>query len=327
MAYNHLKPFDLRTLRYFLVVAEELHFGRAAVRLNMSQPPLSQQIRQLEDRLDVVLFKRSHHNVELTAAGLALKEQAPLIFQQLEKAVVTTRMTAAGSIGRLDIGVISSSLVGIIPRALDIFTSRYPDVDWQLHELTPALQIQGLLERRIDICLFRMPPHQEGLQREIIMQEALMVAMPRSHPLASQNTVSLMQLKDHPFVMFGLHQSRFADFLYQCCVKAGFTPRIRQQVVEVQSLLSLVGANIGVALLPASMRQLAQPEVVFKPIHPSPPEIPLYATYRAGDTSPTLKRFLAIIGELITEHQINTASDESDRQIQSVFEAQESNTD
>ncbi|MBB3217270.1 DNA-binding transcriptional LysR family regulator [Ochrobactrum sp. RC6B] len=131
------------------------------------------------------------------------------------------------------------------------------------------------------------------------MQEALMVAMPRSHPLASQNSVSLIQLKDHPFIMFGLQQSRFADFLYQCCVKAGFTPRIRQQVVEVQSLLSLVGANIGVALLPASMRQLAQPDVVFKPIHPAPPEIPLYATYRAGDTSPTLKRFLSIINELI----------------------------
>ncbi len=159
-------------------------------------------------------------------------------------------MTAAGSIGRLDIGVISSSLVGIIPGALDIFTSRFPDVDWQLHELTPALQIQGLLERRIDVCLFRMPPHQEGLHREIIMQEALMIAMPRSHPLASQTSVSLMELKDQPLVMFGLNQSRFADFLYQCCVKAGFTPRIRQQVVEVQSLLSLVGANIGLALYP-----------------------------------------------------------------------------
>ncbi|OIS90417.1 LysR substrate-binding domain-containing protein [Brucella cytisi] len=324
MDFNHLKQFDLRTLRYFLIVADELHFGRAAVRLNMSQPPLSQQIRQLEDRLEVALFKRSHHNVELTAAGLALKEQAPLIFQQLEKAIATTRMTAAGSIGRLDIGVISSSLVGIIPRALDIFTSRFPDVDWQLHELTPALQIQGLLERRIDVCLFRMPPHQEGLHREIIMQEALMIAMPRSHPLASQTSVSLMELKDQPLVMFGLNQSRFADFLYQCCVKAGFTPRIRQQVVEVQSLLSLVGANIGLALLPASMRQLAQPEVVFRPIHPSPPEIPLYATYRAGDTSPTLKRFLAIIGELIVEHQIRTPADESDRQIQSVFERYES---
>ncbi len=91
MDFNHLKQFDLRTLRYFLIVADELHFGRAAVRLNMSQPPLSQQIRQLEDRLEVALFKRSHHNVELTAAGPALKEQAPLIFQQLEKAIATTR--------------------------------------------------------------------------------------------------------------------------------------------------------------------------------------------------------------------------------------------
>ncbi|MBC2887351.1 LysR family transcriptional regulator [Ochrobactrum sp. CM-21-5] len=320
MDFNHLKQFDLRTLRYFLVVAEELHFGRAAARLNMSQPPLSQQIKQLEDRLGVLLFMRSHHNVELTAAGAALKEQAPLIFQQLDKAVTVTRLTAVGSVGRLDIGVISSSLVGIIPKAFDIFTSSYPDVDWQLHELTPALQIQGLLERRIDICLFRMPPHQDGLHREIIMQEELMVALPQVHPLATQRAVSLVQLEHQPFVMFGLRQSRFADFLYQCCVKAGFTPQIRQQVVEVQSLLSLVGANIGVALLPASMRQLAPPHVVFRPIRPSPPKIPLYAIHRDGDNSPTLQCFLTIVRKLVVEHQDGTNSDETDRQIQSMFD-------
>lgn len=301
MDMNDLRQFNLRTLRYFLVLAEELHFGRAAARLNMSQPPLSQQIRQLENNLGVQLFARSHHNVELTPAGLAFQEHAPLIFEQLGKAVSVARMTARGLVGGLEIGVISSSLVGVVPAALEAFRNRYPNVEWQLHELTPPLQIQGLLEKRIDVCLFRMPPEQEGLHREIIMQEDLMVALPKSHPFAHMSTISLAQLKDQPFVMFGLQQSRFADFLYECCIQAGFIPQIRQQVVEVQSLLSLVGANMGVALLPASMQKLALPNVVFKTVDPAPPQIPLYAIYREGDSSPTLKQFLHIIREMTLE--------------------------
>lgn len=298
MDFTHLKHFDLRTLRYFLVVAEELHFGRAAARLNMSQPPLSQQIKQLEERLGVELFARSHHNVELTVAGASLKEQAPLIFQQLEKAITTTRMAAAGAIGKLDIGITSSSLVGTIPAALDIFATKYPDVDWQLHELTPLHQVQGLLERRIDVCLFRLPPQREGLHCEIITQESLMVVLPKAHPLAAESSISLEQLKEQAFIMFGLEQSRFAEFLYECCIKAGFAPKIRQQVVEVQSLLSLVGVNLGVAMLPESMQELANEHVVFRPFSPPLPDVPLYAIYRSGDKSPTLKKFLSIVKSL-----------------------------
>lgn len=302
MTPGELRHFNLRTLRYFMVLAEELHFGRAAARLNMSQPPLSQQIRQLEDSLGVALFARSHHSVELTPAGRSFREQVPLVFQQLEKAVTATRLTARGQIGRLEIGVISSSLVGVVPEALELFRTRHPQVEWQLHELPPAEQIAALVERRIDICLFRLPQEHEGLEREILMQEEVMVALPRSHPLAVRRMLSLADLGDQPFIMFELRRSRLADYLYECCVRAGFVPQIRQQVVEVQSMLSLVGANMGVALMPASMMPLAPPHVVFRPIGPQAPLIPLYAIYRQGDTSPTLANFLAILRELGGRH-------------------------
>ncbi|WP_199259620.1 LysR substrate-binding domain-containing protein [Paracoccus binzhouensis] len=305
MNLAEIRQFNLRTLRYFLVLAEELHFGRAARRLNMSQPPLSQQIRQLEEALQVELFRRSHHSVELTIAGRAFLERVPLVFEQLDKAVSHARMTARGQVGRLEIGVISSSLVGVIPTALETFRHRYPEVEWQLHELTPSAQIEALVERRIDICLFRMPPEHEGLHREPIMQEEVMIALPRAHPLAQDGTqdgaLALDALRDQPFVMFGLRQSRFADYLHQCCLQAGFTPQIRQQVVEVQSLLSLVGANMGVALLPDSMRELAPPGVVFRSIAPVAPQVPLYAIHRRGDPSPTLRHFLEIIREKVAE--------------------------
>ncbi|MEG4641481.1 LysR family transcriptional regulator [Paracoccus sp. APAP_BH8] len=295
------RQFNLRTLRYFLVLAEELHFGRAARRLNMSQPPLSQQIRQLEEALEVELFRRSHHSVELTIAGRAFLERVPLVFEQLDKAITHARMVARGQVGRLEIGIISSSLVGVIPAALESFGQHYPEVEWRLHELTPSAQIEALIERRIDVGIFRMPPEHDGLQREMIMREDVMIALPRQHPLAARDRLALAELSDQPFVMFGLQQSRFADYLYQCCLQAGFTPQIRQQVVEVQSLLSLVGANMGVALLPASMQGLAWANVMFRPIAPEPPQVPLYAISRQGDPSPTLHHFIAIIREKVSD--------------------------
>ena len=299
MTKDALRQIDVRALRYFSVLAEELHFGRAAARLNISQPPLSLQIRLLEERLGTALFRRTHHKVELTAAGATLKDQAALVFLQLEKAIEMTRQTARGHMGFLEIGVISSSMVGVVPETLRVFRERYPQVHWQLHELTPNRQIEGLLERRIDVCLFRMPPVQEGLHNELIMYEALYAALPQGHRLAQHESVSLQDLRDEPFVIFGLGQSRFANFLYQCCVQAGFTPIIHQQVVEVQTQLSLVGANLGVALLPASMQQIAPPSVVFKPIQPAIPKVPLYAIYRDKDDSAALRLFLDVLREKV----------------------------
>jgi DNA-binding transcriptional LysR family regulator len=138
---------DLRLLRYFAVLADELHFGRAAARLHISQPPLSQQIRILEEEMGTALFLRSQHRVELTEAGKTLKEQAPLIFAQFERAIDLTRCAGRGEVGSLEIGVISSAMVEPFPRALGEFARKHPQVRWTLHEMTPAAQLQALKER------------------------------------------------------------------------------------------------------------------------------------------------------------------------------------
>ena len=292
---------DLRLLRYFMALAEELHFGRAATRLHICQPPLSQQIRLLEEELGTPLFERSHHRVELTAAGKVLKQQAPLVFEQLNRALDLTRQTGRGQLGELEIGMISSVMVGVLPRALNRFRERYPEVTWRLHEMTPAAQLTALKEKRIDTCVFRVGTDDPDLRNELLIYEPIRAVLPIGHPLAARATLAPADLALEPFVALELKQSRFADFLYQCCIKAGFTPQICQQVIEVQTLLSLVRAGFGVALLPALIEQLAPAGVVFRNLTPALPQVPLYATYRADDSSPVLKLFLDTLRELVVE--------------------------
>jgi len=211
---------DLRLLRYFMALAEELHFGRAATRLHICQPPLSQQIRLLEEELGTPLFERSHHRVELTAAGQVLKEQAPLVFEQLNRALDLTRQTGRGQLGELEIGMISSVMVGVLPRALHLFRERYPQVSWRLHEMTPAAQVKALKEKRIDACVFRVGYDDPQLRNELLIYEPIRVVMPVDHPLAAKELLAPADLAPEPFVALELKQSRFADFLYQCCIQA-----------------------------------------------------------------------------------------------------------
>lgn len=294
---------DLRLLRYFSVLAEELHFGRAATRLNISQPPLSQQIRLLEEQIGAPLFKRSHHLVELTAAGRTLKGQVPLVFEQLERALDVTRQTARGQVGELEIGMISSVMVGVLPRALHQFRERYQGVRWRLREMTPVAQVLALKEKRIDLCVFRVGCDDPAVRNELLMYEPIRVVLPCDHPLAQQERIAPSELADEPFVALELNQSRFANFLNQCCINAGFTPQIRQQAIEVQTLLSLVKASFGVTLLPASLEQVAPAGVVFRALSPAMPEVPLYAVYRADDESPVLKLFLDTLRELVASDE------------------------
>lgn len=294
---------DLRLLRYFLVLAQELHFGRAATRLHISQPPLSQQIRLFEEEIGTPLFERTHHRVELTAAGQVLKEQAPMVFEQFERAMALTRQTGRGELGELEIGMISSVMVGVLPRALHLFRERYPGVNWRLREMTPADQLIALKEKRIDACVFRVGSDDPDLRNELLIHEPIRAVLPATHPLALRTSLAPADLANEPFVILDLKQSRFANFLYQCCLGAGFKPLVRQQVIEVQTLLSLVRADFGVALLPASLEQLAPAGVVFRHLCPALPEVPLYVTYRADDKSPVLKLFLDTLRErVVTEN-------------------------
>ncbi|MCP8687716.1 LysR substrate-binding domain-containing protein [Marinobacterium sedimentorum] len=299
---------NLRWLRYFEVLAEELHFGRAAARLHISQPPLSQQIRLLEEELGTTLFERSHHRVELTAAGRVLQRQAPLVFRQLDRALDLTRQAGRGQVGELAIGMISSVMVGVLPRALNLFRERYHEVEWQLHEMTPAAQLVALKERRVDVCIFRGRYEDPELRNELLMWEPIQAVLPAGHPLAAKAVLAPKDLAGERFVALELKQSHFASLLFQSCIQAGFTPLIRQQVIEVQTLLSLVRAQIGVAVVPASIKQLAPDGVVFRSLEPALPEVPLYATSRADDASPVLKLFLDTLHELVVEDEQNRRS-------------------
>ncbi|WP_028223981.1 LysR substrate-binding domain-containing protein [Paraburkholderia ferrariae] len=288
---------DLRLLRYFAVLADELHFGRAAARLHISQPPLSQQIRLLEEELGTALFIRAQHRVELTEAGKTLKDQVPLIFSQFERAIDLTRCAGRGEMGNLAVGIISSAMVEPIPQALRTFASRHPQVRWTLHEMTPAQQIAALKERRLDVCFFRIAQEDAAIRSEVVVRETAVVALPPDHPLAAREEIALRELAAERFISFGLRQSQLARFFQDCCVEARFTPNIEYEVVEVHTLLSLVRVGLGVALLPDSSRQICTGGVVFVRLAAPDLEVSLHARYRADDTSPVLAAFLDTVRE------------------------------
>ncbi|MDN8002175.1 LysR substrate-binding domain-containing protein [Burkholderia multivorans] len=294
---------DMRVLRYFAVLADELHFGRAAARLHISQPPLSQQIRLLEEQLGTALFVRSQHRVELTEAGKTLKEQVPLIVAQFDRAIDLTRCAGRGEKGRVAVGIISSAMVAPIPRALRVFAERHPHVQWSLHEMTPAAQIDALKEKRLDVCFFRLFQDDPAIRSEVVVRETAVAALPLDHRLASREAIALGELANERFVSFWLRHSQLARFLQQCCVDARFTPRIEHEVVEVHTLLSLVREGLGVALLPASARQISTGGVSFVPLLAPELEVSLQARYRADDTSAVLGAFLDTVREVAAEYR------------------------
>ncbi|MDR3100244.1 MAG: LysR family transcriptional regulator [Paraburkholderia sp.] len=288
---------DLRLLRYFAALADELHFGRAAARLHISQPPLSQQIRLLEEELGTALFIRTQHRVELTEAGKTLSKQVPLIFAQFERAIDLTRCAGRGEMGNLAVGIISSAMVAPIPRALRMFASRHPQVRWTLHEMTPSEQIAALKEKRLDVCFFRLYQDDPTIRCEAVWRDTAMAALPAGHRLAAREEIALSELADERFISVGLRQSQLARFLQDACVKARFTPHIEYEVVEVHTLLSLVREGLGVALLPASAQQISTGGVAFVKLAQAELDVSLHARYRADDVSPVLHAFLDTVRE------------------------------
>lgn len=243
---------DLRRLRYFLDVANELSFTRAARRLNISQPPLSQQIQQLEADLQTKLFNRISRRVELTPAGQELQTQARSILAQTEQAVHQVKFIGAGRTGKIDIGATGAILRGGLARLLADYLRRMPDVRTTIHERAPALQVEAVLEYQTDVSFNRSIALQPELASVLAWREAVWVILPKVHRLARLRHVPLAELREDEHVMLHPDSSEFARYLQQCCVDAGFLPRISQQAVDSQSIPSLIAAGYGVSLVPAS---------------------------------------------------------------------------
>ncbi|WP_407184026.1 LysR substrate-binding domain-containing protein [Bradyrhizobium centrosematis] len=285
---------DLRQLRYFIAVAEERSFTLAARRLNLSQPPLSQHVQSLEAELGTQLLYRTSRRVELTQAGEAMLVRGRAILQQVKAAEDEARSIGAGLIGTLDVGATGSILRGRLAELLAAYRQVAPMVKMTVHEQAPALQIAALLGRTTNICLIRGIPAERGLTSKLAWREEVVLAMPRTHRLARRKRIALGDLASEDHVVLDPDSSDFARYVQSCCVDAGFLPKVSQQVVDAQSIPSLIAAGFGVALVPQSIARFTTDDIVFRPIRPSPPTADVFLVFREEETSMVVHNFIKL---------------------------------
>lgn len=293
---------ELRHLRYFVAVAEELHFTRAAARLGIGQPPLSQQIQQLEQELGLPLFRRLPRGVALTEAGQSFFDDARAILANVERASAQARRVARGEQGRLRVGMINSApFHPFVPRVIREFGQRYPDVALAIDEnSTPALAA-AVLANAADIAFVRpLLGDSTGLVTEPLFDEEVLVALPQGHPLARFRTLSLWALASENFVLFPrLVGSGLYDEIIAACQRSGFSPHVTQEASQVTSIVNLVAAGLGVSLVPASMQQINSEGVTYRAIAGDAPSARMSLVYREGEDSPTVANMVALARERV----------------------------
>lgn len=291
---------ELRHLRYFVAVAEELHFGRAAERLRIAQPPLSLQIRALENELQARLFDRSSRRVVLTEAGRAFLKDACAILATVEEAKRHAGQIARGAAGRLEIGFTGSATFNKkMPPLLARFRREWPDVSLMLRQMTTAEQLEALCDGRLDIG-FARPAMSELSQRHLVviqaLREPLLVALAADHRLARQDRIRFSALKDEPFVMPSRHTSAgFYDKVMELCASAGFAPRVVMEAHQISAILTLAAAGIGVAVVFAGMREAGIAGLSFAEIVDKGAFGELLVIQREDDNAPTVKNFLSLL--------------------------------
>jgi DNA-binding transcriptional LysR family regulator len=287
---------ELRVLRYFVAVAEELHFGRAAERMAVSQPALSRQIADLEQQLGVQLLERTSRQVRLTEAGVALLAEARRTIAQAQQAFDIARRAGQGEVGRVRVGFLSSACNSILPPVIHLFRSRFPHVALELHELLDDEQIRRLEEGHIDIGFVRTTLHSAMLQSEIVLAEPLAAVLPAAHPLASAQSIDLAALAGEEFVLWPREEAvESYDEIIAACRNAGFIPRIELESARAPAILGLVAAGLGVSIVADSYRVLQREGITFVPI--AGLTSTLRMVWLRNNHSPTLTRFLDVVRE------------------------------
>jgi DNA-binding transcriptional LysR family regulator len=294
---------ELRHLRYFIAVADELHFGRAAERLGMSQPPLSQQIRQLEQLVGARLLDRSNRRVALTEAGRLFLAEAREILARTERAIDLARRAQRGETGELYVGITRSTpLSGHIPRAILAFRQRLPDVQLQLVEMNSLQQVDALLHRRLQIGIVRGNALPEALVSKRLFRDPLVAVLRSDHPAArnagKRRRLRTEALAQEPFVLFarsagaGIH-----DHVISLCRHAGFTPRVAQEAREASTIVGLVAAGLGVSILPASCGHIHIEGVSYVPLADPASMSEIHVAYRRDERAPLVTRFVQLLAQ------------------------------
>ncbi|HGH7181765.1 LysR family transcriptional regulator [Bacillus luti] len=290
---------DIRKMKYFITVAEELNFSRAAERLMMAQPPLSQEIRKLEEELGVQLFHRTKRMVELTDAGEIFLEGARQTIIQVDRTIKETQLAGEGKIGHLIIGFVDST--GIVIDILKQFRERFPKVQLILREMTTDQQIKALYEKQIHIGFIRSKQNNEILSSEVCSNERLKLVLHEDHPFVSLPNISIKELVDEPFILFPRHfGTNFYDLIISYFWEHGVSLTIVQEAIQMQTIVNLVAVGMGMSVVPSSVESYKKSGVIYKEIKEKTPLINLYAGWRHDEKSVILENFLTVVREVYT---------------------------
>ncbi len=287
---------ELRQLRYFIAVAEELHFGRAALRLHMTQPPLSQAIQALEAQIGTPLFQRTRRSVALTPAGHALLPEAMRLLQQVNNLPALAQKAASGASGSLSIGFVSIADYSVLPNMLREFRAARPDVSISLQEATTDVQFEQLADATLDIG-FLIPPLPDRLRNELdyhpIRSESLVLALPEGSAQTGRPRIALREVAHLPLIVFPRRLApRLHDLILGCFQRAGITPQIGQEAIQMQTIVGLVSAGMGIALVPQSVSNLKRPGVEYRALKDPSPTVEVGLAWRRDNPSPVLAAFL-----------------------------------
>src|SRR5437868_2287579 len=262
------EEIELRHLRYFLAVADTLHFSKAAQRLGMAQPPLSQQIKRLEHLLGHRLFDRTTRGVKLTLAGQLLAERARSTIEKVHDDLAQVRRLGRGEEGTLTVGFSGSVMFTGLPAAIQSYRRRYPKVELRLRELVTAGQIAALLDGTLDLAFLRDGDPTDGIQMSMLLKERYVAVLPQSHALARKRSLRLSDMRAESFVFFARRMGPLAfDRTIACCEAHGFRPNIVQDAPQWPTLVRLVAAGLGVSLAPACVAMVAIPGAVYRQVH------------------------------------------------------------
>ncbi|WP_174278365.1 LysR substrate-binding domain-containing protein [Sphingomonas bacterium] len=289
----------MRQLRYFTVLADELHFRRAAERLNITQAPLSVAIQRLEAEIGGQLFHRTQRRVALTEVGQVFREHAKATLERLDRGLAEVREIASGHAGRLQIGFTSaSSLLSFFPEIISAFRRRYSAVDVTLREISSSAQLIALRNREIDIGIVRghkiVSPSDISLAR--LLRDPLMAAMRHDHEFASRESLTLADLRGTPLIFYPAKSGvGIYEHFIRACERRGFTPEIVQEASEASTMVGLAGTGLGIAIVPAELRCIHVPNVVFRPIDDDDAVTELVLACRAGEQSALVAQFRHLV--------------------------------
>lgn len=291
---------DFRQLQYFVTVAEELHFGRAANRLQITQPALSKQIASLEKTLGVQLLFRTKRTVELTHAGQTFLQQAHQLLHQKETAIQLTRRTGDGDIGHLSIGFTPTATQTVLPALLRDFLQRYPKVDVDMIELATEAQVTALNQDEIDIAFLHPPIDQRGLRVYSILKERFVTVLPPHHSLGHYDTVPLEALAHEPLIIHPRNEGpALYDGFLQVCQMAGFQPQIIKESISLQTRLCFVAAGVGITFVSDCFQGLVGGNVICRTLENCPIYLEFGAAWRQRSNNPALHNFLQILFDKI----------------------------